>query len=120
MKLRIFLPALDRADAATRLAWMLFDARGRRLGGERVQLEAKREAIFRAAFPEARVVVDPELQMARNLADLQRSHGLLSGDDFMAQLTRAARQSGGRVQSIEYRNGRLDIHRDAGLAEAAR
>jgi hypothetical protein len=37
-----------------------------RLSSERASLEARREAIFRAAFPEAKVVVDPELQMRRS------------------------------------------------------
>ncbi|MEO7742351.1 MAG: type II secretion system protein GspL [Usitatibacter sp.] len=77
-----------------------------RLGDERANLERRREAIFRAAFPEAKVVVDPDLQMARNLADLKRARGLAAGDDFLAQMTRAAN---GRdtVKSIEYANGKL-------------
>jgi hypothetical protein len=59
--------------------------------------------------------VDPRLQMERNLAELRRSRGLAAGDDFLAQLTRAARASGARAHSIEYANGRLDI-RPAGAA----
>lgn len=77
-----------------------------RLEAERERLEARREAIFRGAFPEARVVVDPELQMARNLAELRRAKGLASGDDFLAQLTRAA-NGAARVQSVEYADGRM-------------
>ena len=77
-----------------------------RMRDERADLERRREAIFRATFPEAKVVVDPDLQMARNLADLKRARGLAGGDDFLAQMTRAA-AGGGTVKSIEYANGRL-------------
>lgn len=73
---------------------------------ERTQLEAQRDAIFRGAFPEARAVVDPELQMARNLEELRRARGLAAGDDFLAQLTRVARESKS-VRSVEYESGRL-------------
>lgn len=77
-----------------------------RLAAEKRSLQARREAIFREAFPEAKVVVDPELQMARNLADLRRSRGLASGDEFLAQMTRIA-HGGQRVKRIDYANGRL-------------
>jgi len=77
-----------------------------RLSSERAALEARREAIFRAAFPEAKVVVDPELQMARNLADLKRERGLAAGDEFLVQMTAAAR-GGTPVKSVEYANGKL-------------
>lgn len=77
-----------------------------RLRTEVKALEVQREAIFRAAFPEAKVVVDPDLQMARNLAELKRARGMAGGDDFLAQMTRAA-NSGGRVTAIEYANGKL-------------
>jgi general secretion pathway protein L len=81
-----------------------------RLERERQTLEARREAIFRDAFPEARTVVDPDLQMSRNLADLRRTRGLASDDDFLAQLTRAARE-GAPVRAVEYANGRLQVKR---------
>ena len=77
-----------------------------RLSSERAALEARRESIFRAAFPEAKVVVDPELQMARNLADLKRERGLAAGDEFLMQMTSAAR-GGTPVRSVEFRNGKL-------------
>lgn len=73
---------------------------------ERDELERRREAVFRGAFPEAKVVVDPDVQMSRNLAELKRSRGLAAGDDFLAQMTRAA-QGATAVKSVEYANGRL-------------
>ena len=80
-----------------------------RMRRERDDLERRREAIFRDAFPEAKVVVDADLQMQRNLAELKRTRGLLGGDDFLAQMTRVAHGTGGRIASIEYANGRLVV-----------
>ena len=80
-----------------------------RLQRERSALEARREEIFRAAFPEARVVVDPELQMARNLAQLQRDRGLAAGDEFLAALTRVARERAGAAKAVEYANGKVIV-----------
>ncbi len=82
-----------------------------RLAGEKAALEAKREATFRAAFPEARVVVDPDLQMARNRAELERARGLASGDEFLVRLTEAGRGSSAPVKSINYANGKLEVKR---------
>ncbi|HYC37632.1 MAG TPA: type II secretion system protein GspL [Usitatibacter sp.] len=96
--------ALALAIATLQLAFMALDYT--RLRAERQALEERREAIFREAFPQATVVVDPELQMTRNLAELKRSRGLASGDAFLAELTRIARAQG-RVRAIEYGNGRM-------------
>jgi general secretion pathway protein L len=80
-----------------------------RLDAERASLAARRESLFREAFPEARVVVDPDLQMARNLAELRRARGLAAGDDFLAGMTQAARDAKGPVRAIEYANGRVTV-----------
>jgi general secretion pathway protein L len=81
-----------------------------RLRREYRDLDAEREAVFREAFPEARVVVDPELQMTRNVADLKRSRGLAAGDDFLVQLTHAARTSQpGAVHRVDFANGRVTL-----------
>lgn len=77
-----------------------------RLQREARALEARRESIFRQAFPEARVVVDPDLQMARNLAELQRARGIAAGDEFLGALTTVARESGGPVKGIDYAQGK--------------
>jgi general secretion pathway protein L len=82
-----------------------------RLERERQSLEARREAIFRAAFPEATAVVDPELQMRRNVAELRRARGLAADDDFLGQLTRAAREGRTPVKSVEYASGRVQVRR---------
>ena len=80
-----------------------------RLRHEARALEARREAIFREAFPEARNVVDPELQMARNLAQLQRDRGVAAGDEFLAALTRVARERSGAVKSIQFANDKVTV-----------
>jgi general secretion pathway protein L len=77
-----------------------------RLRREAAALDARREAIFREAFPEARVVVDPDLQMARNLAELQRTRGLAQGDAFLAALTQASREAKGPVKTLDYQQGK--------------
>ena len=120
------LPRIPRAAVAIaasiailQLAFIAFDAL--RLERERTRLDEEREAIFRAAFPEARVVVDPDLQMSRNLADLKRARGLVVEDDFLVGLTRAARDSNAPAKSIEYSGGKLVVRRgDAPVAEASR
>jgi general secretion pathway protein L len=120
--------ALPRAAlvllAAIVAVQLAFDAaRTWSLARERSALHARTDAIFRAAFPEAKAVVDPRLQMERNLAELRRSHGLASGDDFLARLTAAARATPGPVRGIEYANGKLEVRRGApgaSVAEARR
>jgi len=102
--------ALAALIAILQIAFLALDTW--RLERERVSLEARREAVFREAFPEAKTIVDPQLQMARNLAELKRARGLASDDDFLAQLTRAARESRAPARSIEYADGRLQVRRD--------
>jgi general secretion pathway protein L len=91
-----------------------------RLDRERASLDAQRESIFRTAFPEAKVVVDPDLQMARNLADLKRSRGILVDDDFLVRLTQAGRESARQAKSIVYSSGRLLVQRAGAPVEASR
>ena len=85
-----------------------------RLQRERARLTAEREGIFRSAFPEARVVVDPDLQMQRNLAQLRAARGMASGDDFLVKLTAAARESNAPAVSVDYAKGKLDVRRAGG------
>jgi len=111
--------ALAAAIVVLQVAFSGFDAL--RLERERVRLEGEREAIFRGAFPEAKVVVDPDLQMSRNLAELKRARGIVVEDDFLVRLTRAAAEPGGPAKSIEYSGGKLVVRRgDAPVAEASR
>ena len=95
--------------AVLQLAFTAYDAW--RLTRERDALLAKQEAVFRAAFPDAKVVVDPDLQMARNRAELERSRGLATSDEFLARLAEAGRGSNAPVSSITYTNGKLEVQR---------
>lgn len=97
------------AIAVLQMSLVALDAA--RLRHERTTLEARREAIFRDAFPEARAVVDPELQMRRNLAQMRRNHGIAVEDEFLGKLSRAAQEPGGRARSIEFANGKLAVQR---------
>jgi hypothetical protein len=57
--------------------------------------------------------------MKRNLAELKRSRGMAAEDDFLASLSRAARESEAPARSIEYSNGKLVVRRgEKSLAEA--
>jgi general secretion pathway protein L len=100
---------LAAAIAVAQLGFVAADAW--RLERERSALEAERETVFRDAFPDAKVVVDPDLQMQRNLADLKRSRGLPAGDGFLGRLSRAAHEPGAPAKSIEYANGTLKVTR---------
>jgi general secretion pathway protein L len=82
-----------------------------RLERERRSLEAERESIFRSAFPEAKTVVDPALQMRRNLAELQRAHGRASASDFLALATAAAKSDPSPARRITYAGGRFEVDR---------
>ena len=92
-----------------------------RLRHEKKTLESQRETLFRTAFPEAKAVVDPELQMRRNLAELKRTRGMTGGDGFLGMLSHAAQLSSQPARSIEFANGKLTIRRgEASVAEAPR
>lgn len=95
--------------AVLQLAFTAYDAW--RMASQRRALEARQEAVFREAFPEAKIVVDPPLQMARNRSELERTRGLPGGDDFLAQLSRAARADPTPARSVTYANGRLEVRR---------
>jgi general secretion pathway protein L len=110
---------LALAIAVLQMTFVAVDAG--RLRHERTQLEARREAIFRDAFPEARAVVDPDLQMKRNLDELRHGHGIAIEDEFLGKLSRAAQEPGGLARSVEYANGKLVVQRSGGpIAEAGR
>ena len=111
--------ALAASIAVLQITFVTIDAM--RLRHERKTLEAQREMLFRTAFPEAKVVVDPELQMQRNLADLKRTRGMTGGDGFLGQLSAAAQQSPQPAKAIEFANGKLSIRRgEAPVAEVSR
>ena len=104
--------ALAAAVAALSLGLVGFDTW--QLESEREALEAEREALFRAAFPEARTVVDPALQMRRNLADLRRSRGEGAPSEFLSAAAEAVQGGPVPVKKLTYANGKADVQREGG------
>ncbi len=84
-----------------------------RLGREQRQLQQAMEASFRQAFPEATVVVDPALQMERQLANLRRTAGIADTQDFLPILGKITPwlqgANGMQLQKINYENQVLKL-----------
>lgn len=94
-----------------------------RLKREKRQLLAHMEASFRQAFPEASAVVDPALQMERQLAALRRAAGRPQAGDFLPLLAQVAplleSAGDGRVRAIGYEGGALTLGMTLAGSEAA-
>ena len=97
--------------AALQLGLTVIDAW--RLDQRRRAIEAEMTQVFKEAFPKARAIVDPALQMQRNLDALKRDAGLGSADDArvaLAQLTAIVKAVPNLIpQSISIRNGAVSI-----------
>jgi len=81
-----------------------------RLAREQAELRARIEAVYRQAFPDARKVVNPRVQMTRRLERLKR--GGRQGGDFLALLGRVApllAADGVEIASVRYKQGTLDV-----------
>lgn len=57
---------------------------------KRLNIENNMRTTFQAAFPQATTIIDPALQMQRNLESLQRERGFLRNDDSRLALARFA------------------------------
>ncbi|HEX9626843.1 MAG TPA: type II secretion system protein GspL [Acidiferrobacterales bacterium] len=70
-------------------------------------------ALFQRSFPEARAVVDPALQMERNLATLQAKSGRGGPDDMLSLLARVApalgAQAGATLRGLQYGEASLTV-----------
>ena len=84
-----------------------------RLVQERNQLMVLKERKFLQTFPNAQVVVDPMLQMQRQVSALRASTGQSGPDDFVPLVVRLSRALETRgpdaVAGVEYRDGRLKV-----------
>jgi general secretion pathway protein L len=79
---------------------------------EKAQLEARMNEQFRTAFPQAQAIVDPALQMRRNLIAARAAAGAAQESDFLPLLAQASRPSAGaawRVKTVRYDGGRLTL-----------
>jgi general secretion pathway protein L len=88
---------------------------------EKNQLTKTMQRTFRATFGDTVTLVNPSLQMQRNLAEAKHAAGLSDTGDFLPLLNRAsgslAALPGGSVVAMHYESGRLDI--DIKLARKA-
>jgi general secretion pathway protein L len=102
------------AIAVLHLTFLGFDTW--RLDRERNTIEIAMVDTFKRTFPDARAIVDPPLQMRRNLDALQRERGAAS-DPFTAAAARAAQlveaESGVRVKSMKYSSQRTVVELEA-------
>ena len=80
------------------------------------QKQALRQAMeqkFREAFPGTQTVIDPVLQMKRNVAALRAQSGRAGPDDFVPMLARLAQALGPKgldaITALEYREGTVKV-----------
>ncbi|MEB2350820.1 MAG: type II secretion system protein GspL [Burkholderiaceae bacterium] len=92
------------------------------LAQERTALKAQTERVFRQAFPDRQLVVEPLLQMQREVAGLRTRAGQAGPDDFLPLLTRFALALGAQgadsMASVEFREARLRVRFQPGFFEA--
>ena len=107
-----FKPAAILAVGILAVHGVLTVADWSRLAYEARGLRGDMETAFRKAFPEAKAVVDPALQMRRNVADLRRAAGEPDATDLvpvLAKLAPALAAAGLRPQSLRYERGELAL-----------
>lgn len=85
-----------------------------KLSAERSVLRADMEQRFRETFPQTTAVVDPVLQMEREVARMRAGAGQTGPSDFLPLMTRFAQALGPKatdsLTSLEYRDGRLVVN----------
>ena len=79
-----------------------------RLSWENRQLRGEMRQVFQDTFPQTRAIVDPVLQMQRQLADMRRARGFAEHGDFLHALDAAGGQIGG-ISGLSYDNNRLTL-----------
>jgi general secretion pathway protein L len=99
--------ALALHGVALSTDWML-------LAGEQRAVRAQMEKRFRGVFPDAVAVVDPALQMRRQLAVARHRAGLPDGGDFAPMIEKAAiglkALPAGALRTVSYESGRMSLH----------
>jgi general secretion pathway protein L len=71
-----------------------------RLDQQRKNIEAEMRTTFQTAFPQASAIVDPALQMERNLANLKRDRGLANESETQQKNKRALAQFAQLVRAV--------------------
>lgn len=111
-RLERFKPVAVLAAAILAVHGVLTIADWSRLAYEARGLRSDMDAAFRKAFPDAKAVVDPALQMRRNVADLRRAAGEPDATDLvpvLAKLAPALAAAGVRPQAVRYERGELAL-----------
>ena len=92
------------------------------LAGERDALRARIQGLYRQTFPETQVIVDPVLQMERQVAGMRTRAGQSGPDDFVPLLTRFSQALGSQandaLSGVDYRDGRLRVRFQPGQFES--
>jgi general secretion pathway protein L len=119
---RAWRPALALASVSGLIALVGLNLQAWQMRAERDTLRVAIENRFRQSFPTASVMVDPVLQMQRQVAQLRTAAGQQAGDDFLPLISRFAQilgnQAADAVASIDYREGRLRVRFRGALAES--
>lgn len=119
---RVWRPALALASASGLVALVGLNLQAWQMRAERDALRAAIETRFRQSFPAVSVMVDPVLQMQRQVTQLRTAAGHQAGDDFLPLVSRFAQtlgtQSPDAIASIDYREGRLRVRFRGTLAES--
>ena len=106
-------PAAWIAGIALVLHALLLVADWTLLASDARALRQQMEARFRAAFPDAVAVVDPVLQMRRNLAQARRAAGRPDGGDFLPMIEQVAvgmkDLPANSLRTVSYESGRLTL-----------
>lgn len=108
--------------AALAVALVGLNAHWALLSHESGVLKQAIEQRYRDAFPGAQVIVDPVLQMQRQVATLRARAGQAGPDDFVPLLARFSQALGPQavdaMAGVEFREGRLRIRFQPGFFEA--
>lgn len=106
--------------AAVHLIFTLID--NARLNRERIALHGEMTQVFKQAFPAAQAIVDPPLQMRRNLAQLKNERGQAGDNDpraLIAQLTQLVQSlsPAPAIVVLQVQNGAATLDLDLASAE---
>ncbi len=127
------IPALTLASA-TACFLVGLNLHWAQLAQEKSRIKVEAERRFRQAFPQTQVVVDPLLQMQRNVSTLRVQAGQAGPDDFVPLASKLASalatvpplqgNTGGparvaeSIQSLEYRGSKLKVRFVGGVADS--
>ena len=109
---RPWLPAAAMFGALVLLQLVITTSHYFQLKSQSNELRAQVEQTYRSAFPQAKNVVNPRVQMERKLKELRGGSGL-GGDGVLGLLQSSGpalkKASGLMIKSVRYKEGKLNI-----------